>query len=84
MPDFPDRGSIKIKNATGAGYSVAELGGTVIAPGEEIDMLDENVAGHYSDYVAAHRLVTELATAKLRQDIVAGNIVVMWDQSPRI
>jgi hypothetical protein len=72
-----DSGSITIKNATGAPYAVVEMGGTIIAPGAEIDMLDENVVGHYGDYDAAHRLVCELATAKLRQDIVAGNIVVV-------
>jgi len=80
MQGLPLRnGSIKIKNATGSPYAVVEMGGTVVAPGAEIDMLDENVAGHYNDYEAAHRLVSELATAKLRQDIVAGDIVVMLD-----
>lgn len=78
MPGVPmDKGSIKIKNNTANPYAVVEMGGTVIAPGAEIDMLDENVAGHYGDYEAAHRLVTELATAKLRQDIIAGDIIVV-------
>ena len=85
MPGFPgDDGSIVIKNNTGSSYSVVEMGGVVIAPGSEINMLDENVAGHYGDYEAAHRLVSELATAKLRQDIIAGNIEVILDCSPKI
>ena len=85
MPGLPmDNGSIKIKNATLSPYAVVEMGGTVIAPNTEIDMLDENVAGHYGDYEAAHRLVSELATAKLRQDIVAGDIVVTLDLPPRM
>jgi hypothetical protein len=85
MPGIPgDTGSIKIKNTTGSPYSVVEMGGTIIAPGAEIDMLDENVAGHYGDYEAAHRLVSELATAKLRQDIITGVIVVSLDQPPRM
>ena len=76
MPAF-DKGSIIVRNTTGSPYAVVEMGGTVIAPGAEIDILDENVAGHYGDYEAAHRLVSDLTTAKLRQDIVAGNIVVV-------
>jgi len=79
-----DNGSIKIKNTTSTPYLVAEMGGAVIAPGAEIDMLDENVDGHYEDYEAAHWLVTMLGTAKLRQDIVAGSIVVTLDRPPRL
>jgi hypothetical protein len=85
MPGFPmDRGSIKIKNNTAEPYTVVEMGGTIIAPGAEIDMMDEAVPGHYGDYEAAHRLVSELVTAKLRQDVVAGDLVVTLDQPPRI
>lgn len=79
-----DRGSIVIKNNTGSPYSVVEMGGTTITPGAEIDMLAEATPGHYGDYEAAHRLVSELATAKLRQDILAGDILVTLDQPPSI
>ena len=86
MPGFPmmDRGSITIKNNTAEPYAVAEMGGTIIAPGAEIDMMDEAVDGHYGDYEAAHRLVGQLQTAKLRQDIMAGDIIVVLDQPPRM
>ena len=75
------RGSIKIKNKTSSPYPVVELGGTVIIqPGSEIDLLDDKLAHYYGDYDSAHRLVSELATAKLRQDIVSGDIEVTLDR----
>jgi hypothetical protein len=81
-PDFPGRrGSVKIKNKTGTPYVVVELGSAVTIPaGGEIDLLDDQLARYYGDYDAAHRLVSELATAKLRQDIVAGDIEVTLDR----
>jgi hypothetical protein len=79
-----DAGSIVIKNNTASPYAVIEMGGTVIAPGAEIDMMAEATPGHYGDYEAAHRLVSELETAKLRRDIVAGDIVVVVDHAPRV
>jgi hypothetical protein len=82
MPSLPmQRGSVKIKNKTGSPYVVVELGSDVTIPaGGEIDLLDDQLARYYGDYDAAHRLVSELATAKLRQDIVAGDIEVTLDR----
>jgi hypothetical protein len=75
------RGSIKIKNKTGSPYVVVELGSAVTIPaGGEIDLLDDQLARYYGDYESAHRLVSELATAKLRQDIIAGDIEVTLDR----
>ena len=79
-----DKGSLKIKNNTGSTYTVVEMGGTEIAPGAEIDVLGEDVPGHYDDYEAVHLLVTQLVTAKLRQDIISGDILVTLDQPPRM
>ena len=76
-------GSVKIKNNTLAPYLVEEMGGTVIAPGAEIDMLDEATPGHYGDYEAVHLLVTTMTTAKLRADIISGVISVTLDRPPR-
>jgi hypothetical protein len=77
----PQNNSIKIKNATNTPYLVVEIGGVIIQPGAEIDIMDEDIDGHYEDYEAANRLVTCLETAKLRKDIVAGDIIVTLNQS---
>lgn len=78
MPMLPEnRGSIIVRNTTGSPYAVQEMGGTTIAPGAELDLLSEAVAGRYTDYEAANRLVTALPTAQLYQDIQAGTIVIV-------
>ena len=77
-------GSIRLRNNTPAPYVVEEMGGTTIAPGAELDMMAEETPGHYGDYSAAHHLVTDLSTSKLRQDIVSGAITVTLDQLPRM
>jgi hypothetical protein len=79
-----DPGSIIIRNATANPYTVEELGGVVLAPGATVDLIGENTetVHRYGDYLTANRLVTSLASAKLRRDIVAGSIVVDVNEPP--
>jgi len=80
MPQRPERrplGSIVIKNNTGAEYIVEELFGYVLAIDGEIDLLNAETDYFYRDWDAANRLVTNLPTAKLYQDIQSGDIFVI-------
>ena len=74
-------GSIKIKNVSGASYTVVELGGLAISNQETIDLLDPLLQQYYADWDDANRLVTTLQTAKLYQDIQTNKILVV-ENSP--
>jgi len=74
-------GTLKIQNVSGASYAVEELGGLAIADQATIDLLDPLLSPHYTDWDAANRLVTELPTAKLYQDIQAGRLTIIENAS---
>jgi len=76
------RGSVIIKNESGSTYNVVELGGLELANGAQLDLMDSGLASYYDDYEAANTLVTTLATAKLRQDILTEDIVVIFNSPP--
>jgi hypothetical protein len=71
------RGSVIIKNKTVNPYIIEELWGYSLPSGESVDLCDENLAHYYSDFDAANRLVSELETAKLYQDIQDEKIEVV-------
>lgn len=73
---------LKIRNDSGGVYSVEELGGYDLDPGEEVDLMDEAVPGHYDNFDAARALVHSTPTAKLYQDIQAGDISITQEQRP--
>jgi len=70
-------GTVKIKNVSGAPYFVEEMDGLEVADQATIDLLDLTLTPHYVSWEAANRLVTELTTAKLYQDIQAGKLTVI-------
>jgi len=77
------QGSIKIKNVSGAAYTIVELGGIVVIPDQEIiDLLDPLLPQYYADWEDANRLVTVLTTAKLYQDIKDGHVIVTENVPP--
>jgi len=80
MPQRPERrplGSVIIKNVSGDAYMIEELFGYALADGEEIDLLNAETDHFYRDWESANRLVTDLPTAKLYQDIQEGLIEVV-------
>jgi len=75
-------GTVRIKNVSGEDYAVAELGGLVVAPQAEIDLLDDTLPVFYDDWEVARRLVTEPNEAQLYQDILLGEIEVVELREP--
>ena len=82
MNELSMRGVVQIKNVSGAPYAVEELDGHVLQDQETVDLLDDSVPVHYDDHTSANRLVTELDSAKLRQDIQSGDIEVVLNTAP--
>jgi hypothetical protein len=73
----PIGGTARIRNATGAPYAVEECPGVTIQPGETVDLLDDTLPSHYAIFSDVERLLTKAEGAKLRQDVVAGNIEIV-------
>lgn len=71
------RGSVVIKNVSEEVYLIEELNDYSLDPDETIDLMNQEVVYSYSDWEAANRLVTNLPTAKLYQDIQSGDISVI-------
>lgn len=83
MPEMDfDRGVVRIKNVSGEDYTVEEVGGLVLPDQEVFNILDPAVPNTYTDFEAAFRLVAELTTAKLYQDIQAGKVALLETTSP--
>jgi hypothetical protein len=69
------QGIVSVKNVSGAEYTIEEIDYTM-QDQEVVDLLNTGLPNHYEDWESAKRLVTTLTTAKLYQDIQAGNVVV--------
>lgn len=76
------QGAVVIKNVSQTSYEVAEIGGHVLAPQSQVDLLDTNLPEFYDDWQAAKDLVTEENTSQLYQDIEAGTIEVVELREP--
>ena len=77
-----DIGTVRIKNVSGDDYPVEELGGHIVADQEIINLMDQDLPIHYDSWEAANSLVTRLVTAKLYQDIQAGDIQLIENTPP--
>lgn len=77
-----DTGVVRIKNVSGAPYIIEELSGHELADQEEINLCDPAIENYYRDWEAANRLVTELTTAQLHQDILAGKLTIIESRPP--
>jgi hypothetical protein len=66
---------VYIKNVGVADITLPEIGGYVLTPGSEINLLDESLpSGHYNDPQTPIRALTELTGTVLYQQRVAGNL----------
>lgn len=77
-----DPGVVKIRNVSGSPYTIEELNGHVLAHNASVNLCDPEVPNYYQDWEAANRLVSELTTAKLYQDIQAGKLTVVLSRPP--
>lgn len=71
-------GRICIKNTTDSPYTIEEVGGVVIAPDEEYELVGDG-EGRYGDYADAKRMLTECENAALPQAVASGDIVIVAD-----
>jgi len=76
------RGIAKIKNVSGSSYDVEEMPGVTIPNNGIIDLLDDTLNSYYVNFDDVERLLTSSITAKLRQDIIAGDIEIIELASP--
>ncbi len=67
---------LKVRNVSGASYTVEETG-TILGDGEELDLMTV-----YDNWDAANTLVSSLPTAKLYQGIQAGDIMIVESVAP--
>ena len=77
-------GTLKIKNVSGAPYSVEELGGVILDIGGEIDLMDEALPSHYDHWEAANAAAYTSPEGRLCQDIDAGILEVVDATPPSI
>lgn len=69
------QGVVCVKNVSGAEYTIEEIKYTM-QDQEVVDLMNTGLPNHYEDWQAAKRLVTELTTSKLYQDIQSGDIEI--------
>jgi len=69
------RGKISVKNVSGSTYHVEEIDYTM-QDQEVVDLMEPGLPNHYEDWGTAKRLITELTTSKLYQDIQGGDIEI--------
>lgn len=69
------QGIVSVKNVSGSTYTIEEIDYTM-QDQEVVNLMETGLPNHYEDWEAAKRLVTELTTAKLYQDIQAGDVEI--------
>lgn len=66
---------VYVKNVGSSPIVLPEIGGYTLAPGAEVNMMDADLPlGHYSDYFAVIKALTELDGTVLYQQCAAGNL----------
>jgi hypothetical protein len=68
--DLVNEYHVHVRNVSGLAYAIEEIGGYVLGPGEEVDLMDPNlVAGYYCTMDAALHAINELPRTKIYQAV---------------
>lgn len=73
--------TVLLRNIGEDPFEVEELGGLVLQPDEEIDMLDSAAAHHYRDSGEALKAILEVPDTSLHRGMVEG--VLQYRLSPK-